>query len=128
MRLILKRNQAEKKGLLGGSKGIHFSLSFRVEMTPEETELLDRYSATHEQIATMGFVAEAEALGHLKVIDGVKTGGILTVSDLMKGRIFQTKSVGTLLDAENEIKEGCAALKIFLEVMQSFGGEEVIKY
>lgn len=97
-------------------------------MTPEETEFLGRYSAKCEQIAARGFIAEAEALGHLKVVDGVKTGGTLRVSDLMRGMTFQTKSVGTLLDAEDEIKEGCASLKVFLEVIRSFSGEEVVEF
>jgi hypothetical protein len=38
------------------------------------------------------------------------------------------KDVTTLLDREAVIKQACQELKILLDVMASFGGEEIIEF
>ena len=43
MKLIIRRDQAAKKGLFGAHKGMRFSLYCRVEISPEEQNLIDTY-------------------------------------------------------------------------------------
>ena len=45
MKLIIKRDQKEQKGILGGHKGMHFVLSYRIELTQEESDLVAKYKA-----------------------------------------------------------------------------------
>ena len=43
MKLYIRRNQEEKKGLFGGHKGMTFLLSCRVELSSEESSLIEKY-------------------------------------------------------------------------------------
>ncbi len=46
----------------------------------------------------------------------------------MEGQRFDTSDVLVLTSAEDELKQGCAAFRTLLNVMNSFGGEEVFEY
>ena len=50
MKLTIKRDQADVKGVFGGHKGMKFLLSYRVELTPEEQGLITRYKAEHHPL------------------------------------------------------------------------------
>lgn len=104
MKLIIKRNQ--DTGLLGGIK---FVLEARVELTPEEEELVKKYKAQREVVYTKG-------------------GSPYTIDDLLNGVKDKCKDITLLLNAEEVYKEACKTFKIFLEVMASFGGEEAIEF
>jgi hypothetical protein len=43
MQLIVSRNQQDVKGMLGGHKGVQFTLSYRLELTEDELALVSRY-------------------------------------------------------------------------------------
>jgi len=105
MKLIIKRSQ--DKGFLGGIK---FKLSCRVDLTQEEKGLIDKYKAYSEVLTTKQ--------------DG--SAGI-TVNDLMKGVEYKLERVNILLNNEEVIKDACKSFKNLLEVMASFGGEEVME-
>ena len=115
MKLIIKRDQKAQTGLLGGHKGMTFLLTTRVELTPHEQELVNRYKAEDYQLT------EATMVGS-KVVPGV------TVRSLMHGVNKEAKEIGTIVKTEEEIKGNCKALKQLLALMATFGGEEVVEF
>jgi hypothetical protein len=104
MKLIIKRDQ--DKGLLGG---ISFVLEARVSLTPDEEELVKKYKA-HKQV-----------LYH-------KGDRSCTINDLLNGVREKCKDIDILLNNEQVYKDSCKSFKILLQVMASFGGEEVIQF
>lgn len=113
MKLRIRRDQAAKKGIFGGHKGMKFSLSCRVDISAEERELIEKYKV-HEHPLTWQETDRGRAPG-------------LTVQDLMNGYNVEIDDVGTLLNNEEVIKEACNDFKNLLMVMSTFGGEEVIE-
>ncbi len=122
MNLILKREQAVRKGLLGGHRGMDFMLSFRVDLDPQEQALIARYRADDEVIAVISTEGNA-----IKVVQGEKSG-VLTIGDMVDGQLYQCRDVTTLLQVEGVVKDGCKRFKVLLDVMDSFGGEEVVEF
>jgi hypothetical protein len=114
MKLIIKRDQKQEKGLFGGDKGMKFLLSCRTELTPEEQSLIKKYKA------------EQKTLGVISL--GEDPTGLLSINDLIIGKTYECKDVITLLDVEDKVKKACENFKTLLVVMDSFGGEEVIEY
>lgn len=113
MKLIIERNQRELKGMLGGSKGIIFTLKATVELTPDEKALLDKYKLYEHALTT-------------REVKGQETTGI-TVWGLMNSEVQEVKDVTTLLNNEQVIKDACKSFKILLHVMSTFGGREEIE-
>ena len=113
MKLKIKRDQAEKKGLFGGHKGMKFSLYCQVEISPEEQELINRYKVNDYVLAW-------------KTVNNEKVPS-LRVQDLVQGHLIELDDVGTLLNNEEVIKSACQDFKNLLLVMATFGGEEVIE-
>ena len=105
MKLVIKRDQ--DKGLLGG---IRFVLHLKVQLTPQEEELIKKYKAHKEILATKGEY------------------GAITIGNLVDGISQKCKDVTTLIGNEEIIKEACGTFKTYLGVMASFGGQEVIEY
>lgn len=112
MRLIIKRNQQAEKGIFGGNKGMKFLLSYRVELSPEEKALVEKYKV------------ENYVLTYTTGKDGLQIPKN-TVRDLMYGSSDSVKDITILLNNEEIIKNACKNFKILLEVMATFGGEEV---
>jgi len=104
MKLVIKRDQ--DKGFMGGMK---FILDAKVVLTPEESELIQKYKAHKEILYT-------------------KEARPCTISDMVNGVRDKTKDVTVLLNNEEVYKEACEHLKTLLDVMASFGGEQVIEY
>jgi len=113
MKLTIRRDQSAKTGLFGGHKGMNFSLFCRVEISPEEQELINRYKV-QEHVLTW------------REYRGDQVPG-LTVQDLLQGTTAEIGDVATLLNNEEVIKSACQDFKTLLMVMASFGGEEVIE-
>jgi len=114
MKLVIRRDQKEQKGVFGGHKGMTFLLSCRVELTSEEQELIARYRAEDHPL-TYRTVRDVQVPGH-------------TIGDLVRGVSYELKDVTTLLSNEDIIKDACKDFKTLLVVMASFGGEEVIEF
>lgn len=104
MKLIIKREQ--DKGFLGG---ISFVLKAKVELTPEEEELVNKYKARKEVLYTKGELR-------------------YTISSLLDGVTDKCKDITILLNNEEVYKEACKHFRTLLDVMATFGGEEVIEY
>lgn len=105
MKLIVKRDQ--DKAFLGG---INFKLFCKVELTPEEQQLVNKYKLQNEVLTAKR--------------DGSPD---LTVNDLLRGVEEKLKSVDVLINNEEAIKVACKSFKDLLIVSASFGGQEVIE-
>ena len=115
MRLIIKRDQKAQTGIFGGHKGMTFLLSCRVELKPEEQALITKYKADYHPLT---FTTDREG----------KTIPKDTVSSLVQGTIEEVKDITILLNNEEVVKKACENFKALLDVMATFGGEEVIEY
>jgi hypothetical protein len=115
MKLIINRNQSAKTGLFGGHKGMSFTLSCRVVLTPEETALIAKYKAENHPLT---FTTDRE--GNKLPKD--------TVSSLMRGVTEEVDDITILLNNEQVKKDACAEFKQLLTVMATFGGEEVVEF
>ena len=115
MKLIIKRDQQAQKGIFGGHKGMRFLLSCRVELAPEEKALIEKYKA------------EDYTLTYTTSRDGTQLPKD-TVRSLMQGVSEEVKDITILLNNEEIIKGACKNFKTLLEVMATFGGEEVIEF
>lgn len=109
MRLIIRRSQADVKGVLGGHKGVRFTLETRVEFTAEERALLDHYQMWSYSVVTRGATP-------------------ITLSLLSHGDPQTVDDVTTLLRNEAVLKDALDSVPPLLEVLRSFGGEEIVEY
>ena len=114
MKLVIKRNQEAMKGMLGGHKGMQFTLTCRLVLTPEEAQLVELYK-----------------LGSYPLTWVVRQGTRLpavTIESLARGLTETLTDVTTLVGNEDTIKDACDALPPLFEIARTFGGEEVIEY
>ena len=118
IKLYIKRVQSEQKGLLGGNQGVKLYLSWHIELTPEEKNLIDKYNA---EIYLYGFT-RGSTKGH-DIISVPKSKDM--IKSLIEG-YGESGDVNSLLNDENIIKEGCRDFKAMLYAYSAFGGEEVI--
>ncbi len=115
MKLIINRSQAEKKGMLGGHKGVEFTLSYRLDLTPDEQVLVEKYKL-HFYPLTWKTTPTGE-----RQPDDV-------ISTMVQGRSETLTDVTTLLKNEEIVKNACDMLPPLFDVVRSFGGDEVIEY
>lgn len=114
MKLVIRRSQADVKGILGGHKGVNFTLGYRLDFTPEETELVRRYNLESYPLTWT-------SLQGTRVPDD-------TIGRLVQGRSQTLTDVTTLVQNEEIVKNACDQLPTLLDVVRSFGGEEVVEY
>lgn len=105
MKLIVKKNQADKKGLFGNNKGVNFSLDYKVSLTPEEQNLISKYKIEKEVLMTNE--------------SGVK----ITIQDMIKGRSLTVQNINTLQNNEQVAINVCKNFKRHIDILRSFGGE-----
>jgi hypothetical protein len=116
MKLTIRRNQADVKGFFGGHKGVTFSLFTQVDIKPEERALIDKYKVGESILASSV---------HQRV-GGEKFTYTCTVNKLINGHMETMWDLAELQQWEEQIKSSCRNMKTALEVMATFGGEEVI--
>jgi hypothetical protein len=114
MRLIISRNQQAMKGMLGGHKGVQFTLAYRLELTPEESQLVDRYKLADYPVPW-------------RPVQGTRVPDD-TIAGLVAGRSQTLVDVTTLIQNEEVVKEACDVLPQLFEIVRTFGGNEVIDY
>jgi|SRR5579859_1795178 len=114
MKLIINRSQQDQKGIMGGHKGVQFTLRYRLELTREETALVERYR--------LGFypLTFTNHQGTQIPAD--------TISSLVQGSTNIVSDVTKLIRDEDLIKDACDQLPVLFDVCRSFGGDEVIEY
>lgn len=115
MKLKIQRDQEQKKGLLGGNKGIEFTVKCQVKLTSEEETLIEKAQVGDYTLVTF-------------VPQGWDSELTFTVNDIVNGKTFREKNVSKLLDLEEQVIKGCNNLKALLKVIASFGGEEIIEF
>jgi len=118
MKLTIKRNQADIKGLFGGHKGVNFSLYGRVEVTDAEKTLINKYKVGDYILASY----ERPVKGSEQSISFH-----ITTNDIINGKSVEIGNINTLLELEDAMKSGCQNLKSLLSVMSTFGGEQVFE-
>lgn len=116
MKLQISRNQA--KGMLGNVK---FEVNARVELTDGEKDLIDKYKVRTEPLIVKGYTSNPFLLGK-------KSAYGVTIKNLVDGHNYKCGSINEILDYEQMIKDSCNSFKNYIEIMKSFGGEEVIEY
>ena len=114
MQLRLKRSQATK--LFGGVK---FELQAQATLTSEEADLIAKYKVQDEVLADKKIpIPLTDRMLVLKI----------TIGSLVSGQTFKCNEIGDVLQYEEDLKTSCARLRQLLEVMQRFGGEEIIEF
>jgi hypothetical protein len=114
MRLIISRNQQAMKGMLGGHKGVQFTLAYRLELTPEESQLVARYKLDEYPVTW-------------NTVQGTRMPDD-TIANMVVGRSHTLTDVTTLISNEQVVKDACDTLPQLFEVVRTFGGNEVIDY
>lgn len=114
MKLIINRSQQAIKGMLGGHKGVHFTLKCRLVLTEEEKGLVQRYKLEYYPLT-------------VRRVQGTEMPGT-TISGLVTGTASEVSDVTQLIHQEKVIKNACDELPVLFDVCRSFGGDEVIEY
>lgn len=100
--------------MLGGHKGVSFTLSYRLVLSPEEQELVHRYKLEDYPVTW-------------NTIQGTRMPDD-TIANMVAGRTQTLSDVTNLVRNENVVKDACDNLPVLFEVVRTFGGEEVIEY
>jgi hypothetical protein len=114
VQLVIKREQAPVKSLLGGHKGMEFTLAYWLVLSDEECALAEQYKLGD-------YAVTWKNLASGRVPDD-------TIRNMMAGRSQTLTDVTTLVANEREIKKACDSLPKLFEIVRSFGGQEVIDY
>ena len=114
MRLIVSRNQQAMKGMLGGHKGVQFTLAYRLELTPEENELVSTYKLESYPVTW-------------HTVQGARMPDD-TIGNMIMGRVQTLNDVTALVQNEDTVKNACDNLPVLFEMVRTFGGEEIIDY
>lgn len=114
MRLVINRNQTAMKGMLGGNKGVSFTLSYQLQLTEGEAALVQQYKLMDYPVT-------------YKTIQGTQVPDD-TIGNMVAGRSQTLTDVTTLIRNEEIVKSACDSLPALFEVVSTFGGQEVIDY
>lgn len=114
MRLHIRRDQQEVKGMLGGSKGMSFTLRYKLQLTEEEQAIVKQYRLESYPLTW-------------HVVQGTRMPDD-TIGNMAQGRSQTVTDVTTLLGNEETVKQACDALPTLFRVVRTFGGTEVIEY
>lgn len=117
MKLTIKRNQADVKGLFGGHKGVRFNLSAKADISDDENALIQKYMVGDYVLATY-----EDKFG---LVEKKAVTISVSVHDLIRGKTVEMENIAALLALEDTIKTSCSNLKNLLKVMSTFGGEEI---
>jgi hypothetical protein len=114
MKLVIERDQEQRRGMLGGNKGVAFTLSYRLELTEEEEELVERYRLMDYPLTWRN-------------VSGTRTPDD-TIGNMVQGRTQTVSDVMTLMRNEEIVKDACDSLPVLFSVVTTFGGSETIAY
>ncbi len=115
MRLVINRRQQDVKGMMGGHKGVSFTLGYRLELTTEESELVQRYALQYYPVTW-----HTDNRGQRMPDD--------MIGNMVEGRTQTLTDVTTLIRNENIVKDACDGVVALFDVCRSFGGDEIIEY
>lgn len=109
MILVIHREQADMKGMFGGHRGVAFTLSTRLQFSDEERQLLDHYRMWYYPLFERG-------------------GTPVSIRQLADGETETLHVVEVLLQREEALKRALDKIPPLLDVLRSFGGDEIIEY
>ncbi len=95
--------------MLGKHKGVEFTLQTRVIFSPEEQQLIEHYKMWDYSVYEKG-------------------GLPISLRNLAQGQTETLENVKILLNNEAVTKDALDSIPPLLQVLRSFGGEEVISY
>lgn len=135
MRLFFRRSQ-RVAGVISSTPV--FMLDARIELTPEEQQLIGKYRLQKEVLysstdaqrhseATLEALAQPGWRGLAKAAWSsarMALSLVCTVETLVKGQHIECKNVGELIAAEGAIVEAAQTLKAYLETAVTFDGRE----
>jgi hypothetical protein len=99
--------------------GVKFELEAKATLTPEESGLVNKYKV-HDEVLTEK---------HIKIPLTDRALIIkITIGSLVSGQAFKCNDISEILNYEEEIKASCGKLRQLIEVMKTFGGEEIIEF
>src|ERR1700733_14051302 len=114
MQLRLRRSQSSK--MFGGVK---FELEAKASLTGEKSSLISKYKVQDEGLTEK----------HIKIpLTDRPLVVKITIGSLTPGQTFKCNDIGKILKYEEEIKDSCATLRRLVEIMKTFGGEEIIEF
>jgi len=93
-----------------------FMLHAKVELTEREDKIMKKYNADMEPL----FKGTGVFLGRTIEYE-------ILARNLIRGRTWNCEDVLTIMNVEEKVRTACDNLKLILELMDSFGGEEVIE-
>ena len=99
MKLVVSRSQKDTPA------GMRFVLSCRLEVSPEETDLIKRYAPAYRFCK----------LGDIWGLVG-------------QGVTLEDKDVTDLLDREDKLRKACQGLRAYLQSAQQYQGQDEIEF
>lgn len=109
MKLNVTHSQTEKRGLFRGIRGMTLMPAYSVELEPEEAALVEKY----EQWDIPVHAYE----------NGKRVRVIWTLRDMVDGKTVDRDGVMRSFKDEEQIRYACKNLRILLNAMASFDGE-----
>lgn len=119
MKLVIKRTK--KSGFGGKSK---YELYVRADVTEEEATLIRENSLGKDNVIYHDRTGDAE--GFFAVLMKMIKDTNMTVDTFVRGTTFACKDVRELVEIEDDTRSASLYLLMLLDVVRSFGGEEVI--
>lgn len=121
MRLAVTRRQELQTDRKGRSEGAVFYFSCRLELQPDELDLVEKYGQSGYPVTFL----QMDDIRDYNPRNPEERG--LTVARLSEGWSVESRFAGDLLRAEEAIRAGCRELKSVLEMMGTYGGEETVE-
>lgn len=115
MQLEISRSQEDYKGLLGGHKGVTFTLSYRLRLSQQEQEIVEQYN-----LGEYAVTWQRDAQNVRRPDD--------TINNMLAGRVVRRQDVTTVISSEAIVKDACDELPALFDFCRSFGGTEIIEY
>ena len=115
--MILTITKNQNKGMMGG---VSFEVRAKVQLTEEERNLVEHYKLRNEILFQK----------HLVNLWGKPTekSSTVRVAELVDGATYKCKDLNEVMGYTESVKEACEALKTYLLLARSFGGEEVYEF
>ena len=108
MKLYIRRMQAEKKGLLGGHKGVAFKLYARIELPDEDKAIIEKYKLGDYAAAKYKTPNKGQSASYPEPFIEHR----VTTDMLLKGtETYELSDVRELLELEENLKGGCRGMK-----------------
>ena len=121
MKLHIARGQELLTDRKGNSEGETYKFSCRLELSPEEAALVEKYNQGRHILCLLNM----DDIRDYRPRDDQER--FLSVTRLSSGWSVESRFVTDLARAETSIKEGCADFKPVLALMATWGGETVVE-